>query len=67
LKRNVHILGYPFAGGQGRSGPELSPAWLFEQQWIQPREGLSLEMIDVSNPSSNTTTDKNIVHGHRFG
>lgn len=67
IKRHAHILGYPFAGGQGRQGPELSPGWLFEQPWIQPRDGLTLEMIDVSNPSSNITPDKSIVHGHRFG
>jgi hypothetical protein len=27
--KKVHIIGYPFAGGQGKSGPELSPGWLF--------------------------------------
>ncbi len=27
--KKVHIIGYPFAGGQGKQGPELSPGWLF--------------------------------------
>ena len=27
--KKVHIIGYPFAGGQGLQGPELSPGWLF--------------------------------------
>eukprot|EP00347_Sterkiella_histriomuscorum_P019066 403343088 len=67
LQRHIHVLGYPFAGGQGRAGPELSPAWLFTQQWIQNRKGVSLEMIDVSNPNNNNVDDKCILHGHRLG
>lgn len=67
FNRQMHILGYPFAGGQGRAGPEKSPAWLFSQPWIQNRVGVSLEMIDVSNPNNNNSDDKCILHGHRLG
>ena len=68
--RNVHIIGYPFAGGQGKPGPELSPAWLFKQEWIQKMEdsqNLSVEMVAVTNPKCNTSSDKDIVGGHKIG
>merc|ERR1712195_263415 len=39
--RKVKVLGYPFAGGQGRSGVELTPSWL------------EYEEIKVSSPNCN--------------
>ena len=27
--KKVHIIGYPFAGGQVKQGPELSQEWLY--------------------------------------
>jgi hypothetical protein len=26
--KKIKVLGYPFAGGQGKSGVELTPSWL---------------------------------------
>ena len=69
-EKKVHIIGYPFAGGQGKSGPELSPGWLFRQDWLQSLEdnaGVSVEMVAVSNPKPNSANDKDIVEGHKAG
>ena len=69
-QNKVHVIGYPFAGGQGQQGPELSPGWLFRQDWLQDLEvnkGVSVEMVAVSNPKCNTANDKDIVQGHRTG
>jgi arginase len=69
-QNKVHVIGYPFAGGQGLSGPELSPGWLFRQDWLQDLEvnkGVSVEMVAVSNPKCNTSNDKDIVQGHKPG
>jgi len=63
-KKKVHIIGYPFAGGQGLQGPELSPSWLFRQEWLHSLEensDLSVEMVAVSNPKCNTSSDKDII------
>jgi hypothetical protein len=62
--KKVHIIGYPFAGGQGLQGPELSPSWLFRQEWLHSLEensGLSVEMVAVSNPKCNTSSDKDVI------
>ena len=64
------MIGYPVAGGQGLQGPELSPGWLFRQEWLQNLEinsGVSVEMVAVSNPKCNTSSDKDIVQGHQPG
>lgn len=69
-QNKVHVIGYPFAGGQGLQGPELSPGWLFRQEWLQNLEvtqGVSVEMVAVSNPKCNTSSDKDIVQGHQPG
>ena len=69
-EKKVHIIGYPFAGGQGKSGPELSPGWLFRQDWLQSLEenaGVSVEMVAVSNPKPNSANDKDIIQGHHPG
>lgn len=26
--KKIKVLGYPFAGGQGKSGVEMTPSWL---------------------------------------
>jgi hypothetical protein len=63
-QKKVHIIGYPFAGGQGLQGPELSPGWLFRQEWMQNMEdqqNVTVEMIAVSNPKCNTSSDTDII------
>ena len=69
-KKKVHIIGYPFAGGQGLQGPELSPGWLFRQDWLHSLEEnscLSVEMVAVSNPKCNTASDNDVIQGHKPG
>jgi hypothetical protein len=54
--RPVHIIGFPFAGGQQRPGPELAPKWLLEQEWLKEMErkgGVSSEMVAVTNEKCN--------------
>lgn len=66
----MHIIGYPFAGGQEKSGPEEAPVWLLSQPWLKDMEkkgGVSSEMIAVTNPKCNAAQDKDIVEGHRPG
>ncbi|TNV77192.1 hypothetical protein FGO68_gene7854 [Halteria grandinella] len=68
--RPVHIIGFPFAGGQQRPGPEEAPKWLFEQEWLHQMEkkgGVSKEMIQVTNQKCNQAQDKDILEGHRKG
>ena len=57
--RKVKVLGYPFAGGQGRSGVELTPSWLQNQDWFKraakdTRLPIEYEEIQVSSPKCNT-------------
>jgi hypothetical protein len=33
--RKIKVLGYPFAGGQARSGVELTPGYLKSQSWFK--------------------------------
>jgi arginase family enzyme len=66
----VHVIGFPFAGGQQRAGPEEAPHWLFAQDWlhaIEKKEGLTKEMVPVTNPKCNQAQDKDILEGHRKG
>lgn len=63
FERKVHIIGYPFAGGQPRSGPELSPDWLFDQKWIREKNGVSLEMIEVTNRKNNSGQEQPKILG----
>jgi len=56
--KKVKILGYPFAGGQGKSGVELTPSWLQDQVWFknlsQKSNGMiQYEEIQVSNSGNN--------------
>ena len=70
VQRPVHIIGFPFAGGQEKSGPEEAPVWLLSQPWLKDMEqkgGVSSEMIDVTNPKCNAAQDKDIVEGHKPG
>lgn len=66
-ERPVHIIGFPFAGGQQRAGPELAPVWLLEQQWLKEMKGVTSEMVQVTNPKCNQAQDKDILDGHRPG
>ena len=50
--RKVKVLGYPFAGGQGKSGVELTPAWLKKQKWFT-KLAIEYEDVNVSSPNSN--------------
>lgn len=56
--RKVKILGYPFAGGQGKCGVELTPGWLNDQAWFKDLSAASngnitYEEIKVSASHSN--------------
>ena len=53
--RKVKVLGYPFAGGQGKCGVELTPAWLKEQPWLKSLP-VEFEMVSVSEGASNSQT-----------
>lgn len=67
IYRPVHVIGFPFAGGQQRPGPEEAPVWLLEQEWLKNREKVSTEMVKVTNPKCNQALDKDIIDGHRPG
>ena len=57
--KKIKVLGYPFAGGQGRSGVELTPGWLNNQAWFKSMAASSskvpveYEEINVSSPKNN--------------
>jgi arginase len=57
--KKVKVLGYPFAGGQRRSGVELTPSWLQNQEWFKKLANSSTsvpieyEEIAVSSGESN--------------
>jgi len=66
----VHVLGYPFAGGQKKPGPELTPDWLFQQDWFLDKTSrglMTVENVPVSNSKSNRSDDSDVVEGHRPG
>lgn len=61
--RKIKILGYPFAGGQGKCGVELTPSWLNSQKWFKDLEStsngkISYEEIQVTDSHSNLKSDK---------
>lgn len=71
--KKVKVLGYPFAGGQGRSGVELTPGWLNNQAWFKSMAASSsnvpveYEEINVSSPKCNKYhVDKQIASGNPF-
>ena len=33
--KKIKVLGYPFAGGQGKTGVEKTPTWLQNQSWFK--------------------------------
>jgi hypothetical protein len=56
--KKVKVLGYPFAGGQGKSGVELTPSWLQDQSWFKNMASQSnglveYEAIKVSDQTNN--------------
>jgi len=57
--KKVKVLGYPFAGGQRRSGVELTPSWLQNQEWFKKLATsntsvpIEYEEIAVSSSASN--------------
>ncbi|CDW81120.1 arginase [Stylonychia lemnae] len=67
IERHVHVIGFPFAGGQQRPGPEEAPEWLLQQKFLQNRNGVSTEMVNVTNRKCNQAQDKDIIDGHRKG
>ena len=57
--RKIKILGYPFAGGQGKSGVELTPQWIAQQPWfknlIQSKKlHVEFEVVPVTSMLSNS-------------
>ena len=57
--RKIKVLGYPFAGGQGKSGVELTPSFLQNQNWFKnlasgsSKVPIEYEEIKVSCGKSN--------------
>jgi arginase family enzyme len=52
----VHVIGYPFAGGQPRGGTETTPDWLFRQPWFKDlckEYDVTTEMVNVTSRDSN--------------
>jgi hypothetical protein len=52
--RKIKVLGYPFAGGQGKTGAEKTPTWVAAQPWFGRLKNVEFEMVPVSNSSANT-------------
>lgn len=44
--KKIKVLGYPFAGGQGKSGVEMTPSWLQNQDWFKNMSRKSNSMIE---------------------
>ena len=68
--RKIKVLGYPFAGGQGQCGVELTPAYLQQQEWFKAMQSRSdmhveYEEIKVTSPASNllSSDDENDLSG----
>jgi len=66
--RKIKVLGYPFAGGQGKSGVELTPSWLQNQAWFKnlannssSKMPIEYEEIQVSNGKSNSYTPEDYL------
>ena len=58
--RKIKVLGYPFAGGQGQSGVELTPVFLQQQSWfkaMQARSDMHIEYEEIKV----TETRNNLV------
>lgn len=51
--KNVKVIGYPFAGGQGQSGVELTPAWLNNQEWFKNMRHVHYEEVKVTSEKNN--------------
>jgi len=71
--RKIKVLGYPFAGGQGRSGVELTPGWLNNQAWFKnmananTKVPIEYEEINVSSPKCNAYhVEKDLAAGKTF-
>lgn len=57
--RKIKVIGYPFAGGQGKTGVEKTPMWLATQPWfnqMQAVKNVEFEMVNVSCSDANTLT-----------
>jgi arginase len=66
--RKIKVLGYPFAGGQGKSGVELTPSWLQNQCWFKnlannssSKIPIEYEEIQVSSGKSNSFTPEDYL------
>ena len=58
--KKIKVLGYPFAGGQGRNGVQNTPGWLNNQDWFKDMANnsnskvpIEYEEIKVSSPEAN--------------
>ena len=66
---NIHVIGYPFAGGQPKAGVELTPEWLQNQKWFKEMDNTcSFEMVEVTNKNCNSqqvnqNRDTDIIKG----
>lgn len=71
--KKIKVLGYPFAGGQGRNGVQLTPSWLQNQAWFKDMANKSssvpieYEEINVSSPECNMWhVNKHLKEGKIF-
>jgi arginase family enzyme len=55
--RKIKVLGYPFAGGQGKTGVEKTPAWMASQSWFKNMRNVEFEMVPVSYQGNNLSVD----------
>lgn len=55
--RKIKVLGYPFAGGQGKTGVEKTPQWMKEQSWFKNMKNVEFEMVPVSCSDANLLVD----------
>jgi hypothetical protein len=58
--RKIKVLGYPFAGGQGKTGVEKTPAWVAAQPWFGRLKNVEFEMVPVSDSSANIDVPEDI-------
>ena len=62
--KKIKVLGYPFAGGQGKSGVELTPSWLQNQEWFIKMSNQSNSMIEYEEIKV-TSTKCNKYHSDK--
>lgn len=63
----VHIIGFPFAGGQGVRGVENTPIWLIQSGWFKDMKAegkVTMQMLDIDDRQSNK--DAEVDHDYGF-